>query len=87
MNTVRTTLALPVDLLAEADRVVREGGARSRNEFVAQALTHELALRRRLAIDASFAAMANDAEYQHEAARITSEFSEADEETLRGHPR
>jgi metal-responsive CopG/Arc/MetJ family transcriptional regulator len=79
-------LALPAELLAEADRIVREGGARSRNEFVAQALARELAARRRGAIDAAFASMADDAEYQREAAQLMAEFAHADAETLRGVP-
>ena len=57
-QTVRTTLALPADLLAAVDQAVQAGHARSRNEFVARALQRELAAQQRAAIDAAFAAMA-----------------------------
>ena len=41
--TIRTTLALPADLLAAVDQAVQAGHARSRNELVAKALQRELA--------------------------------------------
>ena len=56
--TVRTTFALPADLLAAVDQAVQAGQARSRNEWVARALQRELAAQQRAAIDAAFAAMA-----------------------------
>ncbi|MBA3923914.1 MAG: CopG family transcriptional regulator, partial [Nostocaceae cyanobacterium] len=45
------------------DKMVESGKAKSRNEFVAQALRRELALLKRAEIDAEFAHMADDAEY------------------------
>jgi metal-responsive CopG/Arc/MetJ family transcriptional regulator len=84
--TVRTTLALPAELLAEADRVVRSGGARSRNELVARAIVRELAAIERQVVDASFARMAKDVEYQREAEQIMAEFEQADYETWRDIP-
>ena len=80
---VRTTLTLPADLLEAAERAVREGKARSRNESVAAALRRELAAQERAAIDAAFAAMADDTEYQAEALAIEAEFVAACEEALR----
>lgn len=74
INIVRTTLAIPADLLAATDLAVREGKARSRNEFVAMALRHELAAQKRAEIDAAFAQMAQDREYQAEASAIAREF-------------
>jgi metal-responsive CopG/Arc/MetJ family transcriptional regulator len=82
-GTVRTTLALPSDLLEATDRAVREGKARSRNELVATALRRELAARRRAEIDAELAEMANDPDYRREAAQIMADFAEADAETAR----
>jgi metal-responsive CopG/Arc/MetJ family transcriptional regulator len=82
-RTIRTTLALPAELLAAADQAVRAGKARSRNELVATALRHELAAQERAAIDAAFLAMADDAEYQAEAKAIAAEFGAADWEALR----
>ncbi len=50
--------------------MVESGKAKSRNEFVAQALRRELALLKRAEIDAEFAHMADDAEYLAEAQAI-----------------
>jgi len=80
---VRTTLALPEDLLAATDRAVKEGKARSRNEFVAVALQHELAAQKRAEIDAAFAQMADDTAYHTEATAIANEFSRADWEAFK----
>jgi metal-responsive CopG/Arc/MetJ family transcriptional regulator len=77
-RTVRTTLALPADLLAAADRLVRGGGARSRNELVADALRHELEARRRQEIDEAFSGMGDDREHEQEAERIMAEFARSD---------
>lgn len=79
---VRTTLALPIELLEAADRAVRKGKAKSRNEFVTQALRRELAAQKRAEIDAAFASMADDIEYQAEAAMISNEFVKADWEAF-----
>lgn len=81
-GTVRTTLSLPADLLEATDQMVREGRVRSRNEFVAMALRHELAAQKRAMIDAEFALMADDAEYQAEALAIASEFTAAEWEAF-----
>lgn len=78
----RTTVALPVDLLAAADRAVQAGAARNRGELLSHALRRELAAQRRAAVDAAFEAMADDSEYQAEALRITEEFAVADWEAL-----
>lgn len=82
-RTVRTTLALPADLLETVDRAVRAGKARSRNELVATALRHELTALQRAAIDAAFAEMAHDPAYQAEANEIATEFAAADWEAWR----
>ena len=77
-QTVRTTLTLPAELLEATDKAVNAGKAKSRNEFVAQALRHELAAIKRAEIDAAFALMADDVEYQKEALMIANEFAQAD---------
>lgn len=79
---IRTTLTLPAELLEATDRAVQQGKARSRNEFVALALRHELAVQKRAEIDAAFATMANDTEYQSEALMIATEFTKADWEAF-----
>lgn len=76
-RTVRTTLALPAELLEATGRAVREGKAHSRNEIVARALSRELAAQKRAEIDRALAEMASDPEYQAEVLRIEAEFADA----------
>ena len=72
-QNVRTTLALPAELLERIDRAVREGKARSRNALVANALQHELAAMDDAAIDADLLRMADDAEYRVGALELADE--------------
>jgi metal-responsive CopG/Arc/MetJ family transcriptional regulator len=65
-RTVRTTVTLPAELVDAADRAVRSGHARSRNELLVTALRHELAARERAEIDAAYAALAGDRAFQAE---------------------
>ena len=81
-KTVRTTAALPVELLKAVDQAVLDGKAKSRNELLAQALRHELAALERSAIDADFAGMANDEDYHAEARKIAEQFINSDWESL-----
>jgi metal-responsive CopG/Arc/MetJ family transcriptional regulator len=80
---MRTTLALPDDVLDRVDQAVRDGKARSRNEFVTQALRRELEAIERAQIDAAFAEMARDAEALEESRRLDEEFAQAGWEALR----
>lgn len=80
---VRTTVALPEELLEAVDRAVREGKVRSRNEFLSMALRRELAALERARIDAAFAFMAEDPLYQTEAETLSGEFDRASWEALR----
>jgi Arc/MetJ-type ribon-helix-helix transcriptional regulator len=57
---------------------VESGLAKSRSDFVKQALRRELAALKRAEIDAEFAHMADDAEYQAEVQAIAQEFVHAD---------
>ena len=81
-RTVRTTLTLPAEILEATDRAVREGKAKSRNEFVALALRREFTAQKRAEIDVAFAAMADDTEYQSEAMAIANELAKADWEAF-----
>jgi metal-responsive CopG/Arc/MetJ family transcriptional regulator len=83
LRTVRTTFTLPADLLEAMDRAVREGNARSRNELITTALRRELAAQERAAIDAAFAAMADDPAYHAEAREVATAFAAADWEAIR----
>lgn len=81
-QTVRTTITLPAELLAATDKAVSEGKAKSRNEFVAQALLHELEALKRAEIDAALAEMAQDPEYQAQVLQMEAEFAVASWEAL-----
>ena len=80
--TVRMTLAISQDILNAVDQAVTRGQARSRSEFVANSLRHEIERITNAAIDAGFAAMAKDVDYQAEARQIADEFASADCEAL-----
>jgi metal-responsive CopG/Arc/MetJ family transcriptional regulator len=82
MAGARTTISLPAELLAAVDRAVREGKARSRNEFVADALRRELAKQEEAEIDAAFAGMAEDQVYQALSEQLDREFASASWEAL-----
>jgi metal-responsive CopG/Arc/MetJ family transcriptional regulator len=81
-ETVRTTLTIPRELLEATDKAVMEGKAKSRNDFVAQALRRELALQKRSEIDAALAEMANDPDYHTEVLKLELEFATAQWEAL-----
>ena len=83
MKVVRTTLALPADLLERVDHLVRAGQVRSRSAFVARALRRDLAALEAAAIDADFAGMADDEEYQAEAVALAEGFSSEEWEAFR----
>lgn len=82
VSTIRTTVTLPKALIQAADQAVREGRVRSRNDLVIRALEHELAAQKRAAIDAAFAAMADDPEVLDEATTFAEGFSAASWEAL-----
>ena len=77
-TTIRTTLALPADLLEAVDRLVEQGKARSRNDLIANALRRELAVLERAVLDAEFRQMETDADYQRETRQILTEFAQSD---------
>ncbi len=82
MKKLRTTLTLPAELLEATELVVSQGKAKSRNEFVAQALRHELAALKRAEVDAALAEMAQDPEYQAEVLKMEAELATASWEAL-----
>jgi metal-responsive CopG/Arc/MetJ family transcriptional regulator len=81
-HTVRTTIVLPSQLLAATDQVVSQGQVKSRNELIAQALTHELAALKRAEIDLALTEMSQDPTYQAEVLQMEAEFATASWEAL-----
>jgi Arc/MetJ-type ribon-helix-helix transcriptional regulator len=81
-RAVRTTVTLPAELRDAVDRAVREGRAKSRNELLVNALRHELIAQERAAIDAAFAALAEDDAFHAESVGIAEEAVPAGWEAL-----
>ncbi|MBV6622171.1 MAG: CopG family transcriptional regulator [Rivularia sp. (in: Bacteria)] len=73
---------MSVWIIEATDRAINEGKAKSRNQFVARAIRNELAAQKRAEIDAEFAQMANDTEYQSDTEIINQEFAQSDWEAL-----
>lgn len=82
-QTVRTTLTIPADLLQATDALIDQGKVNSRNEFVAQALKHELAALKRAEIDQALVEMAQQQDYHTEVLKMDSEFAIASWEALK----
>lgn len=83
VRNIRTTISLPEELISRADRAVREGAARSRNELLASALRHEIESLERRRVDEAFTGMAEDEEYLREAEELAERFAVSDREALR----
>jgi hypothetical protein len=81
---VRTTVSLPESLYEEARSFVNKkvSPAESLNSFFVAAVHAYVKLIRRKQIDAKFAAIAEDRDYQEEAKLISEEFSQSDWEAF-----
>ena len=81
---IQTTLRLPRGLYEQAVHLLEASASKagSLNDFIVQALQAYVGLWRRRQIDAEFAAMASDANYQKRAERISEEFATSDWEAL-----
>ena len=76
-DKVRTTITLPAELLAKADRIIKEGKIDSRNKLFATALKKEIAAIERTEIDIALAEMTQGPEYQKEVMQMEAEFASA----------
>ncbi len=81
---VQTTVRLPRSLYEQAKCFVDKdvSSVNSINDFVVAAIQTYLKMLRRKRIDAAFAGMAEDANYQKEAQLIAEEFEQSDWEAL-----
>jgi hypothetical protein len=86
-ETRTTTVRLPRRVYDEAKRVVNqesEGATRvSLNDLIVAAITTYLKVYKRRQIDAAFAGMAGDADYQKEAKLLAEEFEYSDWEAIK----
>jgi metal-responsive CopG/Arc/MetJ family transcriptional regulator len=80
-----TTIRLPKPLYEEARSIVEKGSteAKSLNDFIVTAIKTYLRIYERKQIDAAFAGMAQDTEYQQEGKVLAKEFAYSDWEALR----
>ena len=84
-DRVRTTVRLPRPLYNEAKSYLGKdvSPADNINDFFVAAICNYVKLLRRRRIDAAFASIADDADYQKEAKLIAEEFAPSDWEALR----
>lgn len=77
-----TTVRLPRQVYERAKTVVIRSQASSFNEFVVQAIEEKVRRLTEAEIDAAFAHMAHDAEYQRTSIALASEFAKSDWEAF-----
>lgn len=77
-----TTVRLPRQVYERAKTVVIRSQASSFNEFVVQAIEEKVRRLTEAEIDAAFAHMAHDADYQHTSIALASEFAKSDWEAF-----
>ncbi len=77
-----TTVRLPRHVYERAKTVALQSQASSFNEFVVQAIEEKVRRLREAEIDAAFAQMANDDEYQCSSIALAREFEKSDWEAL-----
>jgi Arc/MetJ-type ribon-helix-helix transcriptional regulator len=85
MRSVQTTtVRLPRQLYEQARRVVaKTGAAASLNDFMVEAVEDKLRQITEKEIDAAFAGMGQDEEYQREAVALARSFDQSDWEAFR----
>jgi hypothetical protein len=83
-DRVRTTVRVPKPLYEEAQHLVerKDTPLSSINDFFVAAICAYVKLMKRKQIDAAFARMSEDVDYQKQARLIAEEFSQSDWETL-----
>jgi hypothetical protein len=77
-----TTVRLPRNVYERAKTVVVRSQASSFNEFVVQAIEEKVRRLTEAEIDAAFAQMADDADYQRSSIALASEFAKNDGEAF-----
>src|SRR5271166_7086482 len=73
-----TTVRLPRHVYEQAKTVAVQSQASSFNEFVVQAIEEKVRRLTEAEIDAAFAHMANDADYQRDSIALASQFENSD---------
>ena len=82
IETVRTTVTLPTDLIKRSQRFIDAGDIPSRNALIVTALERFLTELERREIDRQFEALAEDETYQTMNQSLAEDFAESDWEAL-----
>jgi hypothetical protein len=77
-----TTVRLPLRVYEQAKSVAVQSDASSFNEFIVQAIEEKVRRLTEAEIDAAFAQMANDTDYQRSSVALSGEFEKSDWEAL-----
>lgn len=77
-----TTVRLPRQVYERAKTATRRSQASSFNEFVVQAIEEKVSRLSEAEIDAAFAQMADDPDYQRDSVALAREFEKSDWEAL-----
>jgi hypothetical protein len=81
---IQRTIRLPKYLFEEAEQLIRFcGHGESINDFIVKSMKLRIAMLKRKELDAKFAEMSKDTDYQKEAQLITEEFESSDWETAK----
>lgn len=83
-ETIRTTITLPMPLVARSQEWVDKGTVPNRNALIVAALEQFLDELERKEIDRQFASMADDEAYRALSVELVAEFAESDWETVAG---
>jgi metal-responsive CopG/Arc/MetJ family transcriptional regulator len=82
ISTIRTTLAIPEDILKATDNIISKGKVKSRNEFVTIALRNQLKVMEKADIDEQLKEMVMDEDYRQKVLKMEEEFACASWEAL-----
>jgi hypothetical protein len=83
-SKVQKTVRLPLSLIHEAERFINAcGNCESINEFIVKSMRLRIDALKRRELDAKFAAMSEDTDYQKEASLIAEEFEISDWEAAK----
>jgi len=80
-----TTVRVPKHLYEQAKSALSRSRESSLNEFVVQAIEEKLRRQSEAEIDAAFAQMAHDPDYQRDSLALAREFEKSDWEAFNGH--
>jgi hypothetical protein len=83
-SKIQKTIRLPLSLIREAERFIKaSGNCESVNQFIVKSMRLRIDILQRRELDAKFAEMSEDTDYQKEANLIAQEFEISDWEVAK----